>query len=285
MKKIFLCIFIWMLSPHVIYAHPGNTDANGGHTCWTNCEEWGLEYGEYHFHDATYKSYEYEYDYEHKYEEGYNKGFDLAYSYTSQCEEEYDWWWKGHKAFGEGYEQGIEDGHEEGLSICYENSRQAGSNRGYSDYVNDDGYDDTPYKTYDYDSYEDGYAEGWSTAESEWEEDISLSDSASDSDDIDSVLVDSSVDQEALFDDGYEEGYEAAGLDYTYDDFESDLTKEEQKFYQKGYFAGYIEAGSGTVWEKIYYYVFQKYILFTIIIGVLLWLGSILFITNKKSKK
>lgn len=31
-------------------SHPGNTDANGCHTCRTNCEKWGLEYGEYHCH-------------------------------------------------------------------------------------------------------------------------------------------------------------------------------------------------------------------------------------------
>ncbi|MBB6021453.1 hypothetical protein HNR77_002548 [Paenibacillus sp. JGP012] len=33
-------------------AHPGRTDANGGHTCWTNCAKWGLEYGEYHYHNG-----------------------------------------------------------------------------------------------------------------------------------------------------------------------------------------------------------------------------------------
>jgi hypothetical protein len=31
-------------------AHPGRTDANGGHTCRTNCASWGLGYGEYHYH-------------------------------------------------------------------------------------------------------------------------------------------------------------------------------------------------------------------------------------------
>jgi hypothetical protein len=31
-------------------AHPSRTDANGGHTCRTNCESWGLGYGEYHSH-------------------------------------------------------------------------------------------------------------------------------------------------------------------------------------------------------------------------------------------
>lgn len=35
-----------------VSAHPGRTDSNGGHTCRTNCEKWGLEYGEYHYHNG-----------------------------------------------------------------------------------------------------------------------------------------------------------------------------------------------------------------------------------------
>lgn len=37
-------------------AHPGRTDANGGHYCWTNCAKWGLSYGEYHYHNGGYSS-------------------------------------------------------------------------------------------------------------------------------------------------------------------------------------------------------------------------------------
>ncbi|MGQ5398157.1 MBL fold metallo-hydrolase [Cohnella sp. M.A.Huq-80] len=33
-------------------AHPGRTDAKGGHTCRTNCAKWGLKDGEYHYHHA-----------------------------------------------------------------------------------------------------------------------------------------------------------------------------------------------------------------------------------------
>jgi hypothetical protein len=32
-------------------AHPGNTDANGGHTCRTNCSKWNLKQGQYHKHN------------------------------------------------------------------------------------------------------------------------------------------------------------------------------------------------------------------------------------------
>ena len=33
-------------------AHPGRTDSSGGHTCRTNCESYGLDYGEYHYHNG-----------------------------------------------------------------------------------------------------------------------------------------------------------------------------------------------------------------------------------------
>ncbi len=32
------------------FAHPGRTDKYGCHTCRTNCEKWGLSYGQYHCH-------------------------------------------------------------------------------------------------------------------------------------------------------------------------------------------------------------------------------------------
>ena len=51
-KKLLLTTSIALLvAPISAYAHPGRTDANGGHTCRTNCEKWGLQYGEYHYHN------------------------------------------------------------------------------------------------------------------------------------------------------------------------------------------------------------------------------------------
>ncbi len=35
-----------------LFAHPGNTDSYGCHTCRTNCPSWGLSYGEYHCHQS-----------------------------------------------------------------------------------------------------------------------------------------------------------------------------------------------------------------------------------------
>lgn len=50
-----ITILMLFLSPRV-YAHPGNTDSLGCHTCSTNCTDWGLYYGEYHCHDSDYYS-------------------------------------------------------------------------------------------------------------------------------------------------------------------------------------------------------------------------------------
>lgn len=48
---LFICLFTILLSfPSFTEAHPGRTDVNGGHSCWTNCENWGLVYGQYHYH-------------------------------------------------------------------------------------------------------------------------------------------------------------------------------------------------------------------------------------------
>lgn len=34
-------------------AHPGSVDQSGGHTCSTNCAQYGLANGQYHFHSAA----------------------------------------------------------------------------------------------------------------------------------------------------------------------------------------------------------------------------------------
>lgn len=51
---IFILIFV-LINPALI-AHPGRTDKYGCHTCKTNCEKWGLKYGEYHCHNGSSSS-------------------------------------------------------------------------------------------------------------------------------------------------------------------------------------------------------------------------------------
>ena len=48
---LLVVVSLALATPDQAQAHPGNTDAYGGHTCRTNCPSWGLSYGEYHFHD------------------------------------------------------------------------------------------------------------------------------------------------------------------------------------------------------------------------------------------
>jgi hypothetical protein len=50
MNKKFIILAVTFLSPVFVFAHPGNTDAYGCHTCRTNCSKWGLSQGEYHCH-------------------------------------------------------------------------------------------------------------------------------------------------------------------------------------------------------------------------------------------
>ncbi|AYK07659.1 YHYH domain-containing protein [Brevibacillus laterosporus] len=53
-KALLFFLFVTMLAVpfQQTSAHPGRTDKNGGHTCRTNCEKWGLSYGEYHYHNG-----------------------------------------------------------------------------------------------------------------------------------------------------------------------------------------------------------------------------------------
>jgi LPXTG-motif cell wall-anchored protein len=54
MKVIYFFILIlsFLAVSNFANAHPGRTDSSGCHTCRTNCPDWGLNYGEYHCHNA-----------------------------------------------------------------------------------------------------------------------------------------------------------------------------------------------------------------------------------------
>lgn len=43
--KMASIIIVLLMAITPISAHPGRTDANGGHYCRTNCAKWGLEMG------------------------------------------------------------------------------------------------------------------------------------------------------------------------------------------------------------------------------------------------
>ena len=46
-------LIITLLLPQLCFAHPGNTDSSGCHTCKTNCGKYGLSYGQYHCHRSN----------------------------------------------------------------------------------------------------------------------------------------------------------------------------------------------------------------------------------------
>ncbi|MFF2449734.1 YHYH domain-containing protein [Neobacillus sp. NPDC058068] len=55
MKKslvAFICFFVLTSLPISAFASPGKVDSNGGHNCWTNCSQYGLKNGEYHYHNG-----------------------------------------------------------------------------------------------------------------------------------------------------------------------------------------------------------------------------------------
>lgn len=51
-SKMASIIIVLLMAITPISAHPGRTDANGGHYCRTNCAKWGLRDGEYHYHNG-----------------------------------------------------------------------------------------------------------------------------------------------------------------------------------------------------------------------------------------
>jgi hypothetical protein len=49
--KILFFFIIIINTTSIGLFHPGRTDSNGGHHCYTNCSKWGLSQGEYHYHN------------------------------------------------------------------------------------------------------------------------------------------------------------------------------------------------------------------------------------------
>ena len=197
-RKLFcVCAIIYCIFPSVTAAHPGNTDSSGGHTCRTNCEDWGLYYGEYHYHDGSYS--EPQYDPQAEYDLGYNEGYNIAYENTSECELDYGWEWEGTQEYGDGFEDGKDAGHQDGLEVCYKNSYDAGMENGendsndgleYDEGINYDG-------TYDYDSYIQGYSEGYD--EEAYDEAVAVTNKVETATTQDNESADPSADSEEEF--------------------------------------------------------------------------------------
>ncbi|MGE8204724.1 YHYH domain-containing protein [Heyndrickxia sp. NPDC080065] len=145
MKKFFVTfsslLIILSFSVRDALAHPGRTDSNGGHTCWTNCAKWGLKTGEYHFHNgggsgggsssrtSTQAPRYSQADVDRGRKSGQNNGYEDGYNRSSRnpnTDNENEGYQKGYKA-------GYEAGYNEGLKKVKEEDILAGAKSGKSD--------------------------------------------------------------------------------------------------------------------------------------------------------
>ena len=49
--RLFFVISILVIISSAAFGHPGKTDYQDGHKCLRNCEDWDMNYEEYHLHD------------------------------------------------------------------------------------------------------------------------------------------------------------------------------------------------------------------------------------------
>lgn len=52
-RNIFTSLIIILFLSGQVHSHPGRRDSKEGHTCRTNCEQYGLKTGEYHLHGGS----------------------------------------------------------------------------------------------------------------------------------------------------------------------------------------------------------------------------------------
>jgi len=144
---IMLIIGMGVLAVTPVAAHPGPTYSDGGHSCRTNCPSWGLEYGEYHYHNGG--------DYEDSY---YNQGSQAGLEHADENST-----YIYSRAESQGAQDGESDGESGGSEDASPDSSDACSGVDFQD-------DSTPQDYYDgfMDSYSDAcgdaYDERYSSA-------------------------------------------------------------------------------------------------------------------------
>lgn len=187
--------------------------------CWTNCEDWGLTYGEYHFHNegpasshvtegdttAPLKPVE-----THTYDEGYNEAYSYWYKivYEDLKKKTIDKWNAQWTEYNEDYSNGYRDGFNKAVEDASNDFKEFVYNRGFEDGESD---------IQKYGQRQLDATELWERSKTE--PDYIRGYSAGSLKDDESVPVHSSEDK-SLFSYGYDEGYEAAANDYIYDDFD-----------------------------------------------------------------
>lgn len=50
---VVVCVVSFLCTVVPVYAHIGSVAPDGCHYCWTNCDQYGVEYGERHCHNGN----------------------------------------------------------------------------------------------------------------------------------------------------------------------------------------------------------------------------------------
>jgi hypothetical protein len=293
-KIILLCVMVIMGFNIKVYAHPGNTDANGGHYCWTNCEKWGLEYGEYHYHNQKPNSTpvvkvvpKNAHTYKEGYDEAYSYWYKRALSDLKKTQEG-DWHatWND---YNKNYSDGYRDGFDKAIDDAKKDYKDYQYNRGVEDGKKDArvgvsmGYLTSNDPIADSDDYMKGYDKG------NLEEKKILKEKQKENLEIELANTDIPAkfqDKHESFIIGYQTGFYDSKTGYNYDDEpESEYAKEaDEKQYILGYKNGWNDEGGSlpfmTELDLVYKNYIQTYALFPIITGV----GLVGFFVGKRKK-
>lgn len=296
MRKIFLLLLIIIMGFNIkAYAHPGNTDANGGHYCWTNCEQWGFTYGEYHLHNPKTNITPVEkidQNIPHTYKEGYDEAY--SFWYETALSDLKNNQAKGWNATWTDYNSNYSDGYREGFNKAIEDA-----NKDFKDYQFDRGVEDgirharlgmtMGYITSndpiaDSQDYINGYNQGNSDERELLKE--------KNREDLENELA--SIEIPERFQDNYESfilGYQTGFYDsetgYNYDDEpESEYAKgADEKQYMLGYKNGWNDEGGSLPIQTELNLIYINYIkgneLFALIPGV----GLVGFLVGRRKKK
>lgn len=260
-----------MMAP-TVNAHSGGTDSSGGHHCWTNCEDYGYEYGEYHFHNQepevnnTEQVIESTESQDNEYENGYEWGYNEIYTIYSVCEEGYDLSWEGTEEYNNGAKQGMEDAEKEGKEACLNLSYEKGFETGRKDYNSQQSGSSfhtlsSSLPSYARSSAYEGYKDGEEHAKNVFKESLASSDETLNN------TEDKISNEDEVYNEGYEDGKESAIGDYLFDDFDFKYNNSaELTIYQKGYLAGWAENGGDFRAEFIMFWL-TKYYFALILIG------------------
>jgi hypothetical protein len=269
MQKGFLmlfCSFLLIITmSYKVEAHPGGTDSNGGHRCWTNCEQWGLKYGEYHYSngsvsnnndavtapDTTNNTIDQSSpSIEEQCQQGKLDGYNAAYDDALSGNFDNSYEWTGTEEYNRCYRIGLDEGAKRGKEVYYSNleKEQNSKKDGFITYIDDKDKGKTV-------------------------ETLTIKLPSK-------YFFNSSVAFQAGYKAGFTDFHDGYNYDENDDFYSSGITLSD---YQKGYKIGWIRSGGGNSLELFYFeYTYVVYIVGSIfLIGII---GIINFNRKKKNR-